>query len=98
MNESAHDLQAVNSGLPEAHTIHCTLYDLIEAISEEVEPGEERLIATTVLNLIELGKVRCANGDAIGMLSDRFIWCVHGFYSRVLPLSISCENPNGRIE
>jgi hypothetical protein len=35
MNESAHDLQAVNSGLPEAHTIYCTLYDLIEAISEE---------------------------------------------------------------
>jgi hypothetical protein len=45
MNESVHDLQAVNSGLPEAHTIHCTLYGLIEAISEEVEPGGERLIA-----------------------------------------------------
>jgi len=51
MNESAHNLQAVNSGLPEAHTIYCTLYDLIE-----------------------LGKVRCANGDAIVIPSDRFIW------------------------
>jgi hypothetical protein len=90
MNESAHDLQAVNSGLPEAHTIHCTHYDLIEAISEEVEPGEERLIVTTVLDLIELGKVRCANGDAVGMLSDRFI-CICSISYGGAWMSFFCE-------
>ena len=35
-----------------------TLYELIEAISDIVAPGEERLIPEIVLNLINSGQIR----------------------------------------
>lgn len=35
-----------------------TLYDLIEAINEEVEPGEEDLVVAVVRHLFETGQVR----------------------------------------
>lgn len=34
------------------------LYDLIQAVSEEVEPGEEALITETVQHLFDTGKVK----------------------------------------
>jgi hypothetical protein len=35
-----------------------TLYDLIEAISEELYPGEDKLVAEIVVHLFESGQVR----------------------------------------
>ena len=43
---------------PAAITIRSTLYDLIEAIEEEIEQGEEELIAPVLLDLIESRKVK----------------------------------------
>jgi len=43
---------------PTAITNRSTLYDLIEAIEDEIEQGEEELIAPVVLDLIESHKVK----------------------------------------
>jgi hypothetical protein len=40
------------------NTIETTLYELIEAISQEVEPEEDSLIAATVRHLTDTGKVK----------------------------------------
>jgi hypothetical protein len=39
-------------------TIETTLYDLVEAISSEVEPGEEDLITATLVHLLNSGRVK----------------------------------------
>lgn len=48
------------SGRPQdrASSIQTTLYELVEAIGEEIGMGEERLIAKTVLHLLATGKVK----------------------------------------
>jgi hypothetical protein len=38
-------------------TIRTTLYDLIEAISAEVEPEEEHLVVATVVHLFQSGQI-----------------------------------------
>ena len=38
--------------------IRTTLYDLIEAVQDEVEPNEERMIADVVMHLLATGQVR----------------------------------------
>jgi hypothetical protein len=38
--------------------IRTTLYDLVEALGEEVESGEEHLIARTVFHMIRTGQMR----------------------------------------
>ena len=43
---------------PSTHII-TTLYDLIEAISDEVQPGEESLLTDVVLHLLDSGKIKC---------------------------------------
>ena len=37
---------------PESNAVQTTLYDLVEAVSEEVGPGEDRLVSEIVLNLL----------------------------------------------
>ena len=41
----------------------CTLYELIEAIGEEVNSNEEGLIAVTVKHLFDSGRVRFLRND-----------------------------------
>ena len=41
----------------------CTLYELIEAISDEVNSNEEGLIAVTVKHLFDSGRVRLLCND-----------------------------------
>ena len=41
-----------------AHTITTTLYELIEAIEEEVGPGNGQLVTETILYLLDTGKIR----------------------------------------
>ena len=50
-----------NSALKFDHTenrMESNLYDLIQAVSEEVAPGEEALIPKTIQHLFDTGKVR----------------------------------------
>jgi len=46
------------SGHPKTATVVTTLYDLIEAISEEMKSGEDSLVVQTVLHLIDTGKLK----------------------------------------
>ena len=50
--------QAVNTAEsvhPKLTTVKTTLYELIEAIIEEVQPGEDRLVVETMLHLLDTG-------------------------------------------
>ena len=38
--------------------VNTTLYELIEAINEELEPEDDWLVTDTVLDLIETGKIK----------------------------------------
>jgi hypothetical protein len=38
--------------------VHTTLYELIEAIGEEVGYGEDALIAQTILNMLDSGRIK----------------------------------------
>ena len=38
-------------------TIETTLYELIEAVGEEVQPGEDRLVVETMLDLFDTGQI-----------------------------------------
>ena len=39
-------------------TITTTLYDLIAALQEVVEPGEDRLVVATVVSMMRAGRIR----------------------------------------
>jgi hypothetical protein len=43
---------------PDASAVRTTLYDLIEAMTDEVEPTEEGFIVAAVLDLTESGKIK----------------------------------------
>lgn len=58
MNSLAHALQELTSDLPVASSIGWTLYDLIEAISEEVLPGKEGLVVAAVSDLAKSGNIK----------------------------------------
>jgi hypothetical protein len=38
--------------------IHTTLYDLIEAIGDEISAGEDELLAEAVVHLMETGRLK----------------------------------------
>jgi hypothetical protein len=50
-------LMTKTSSFPKSST-RATLYDLIEAISEELPFGEDKLVAKIVMHLFESGQVR----------------------------------------
>jgi len=58
MNALAQTVQPVIPGFQAATNITSTLYDLIEAISEEVPSGEEGLIVEAVLNLMRSDQIK----------------------------------------
>jgi hypothetical protein len=45
----------------EVSPIHTTLYDLIEALSQEVGPGEDHLVTAALVHLINSGGVKFAD-------------------------------------
>ena len=53
-------------------TIETTLYELIEAINEQVHPGEDRLVVETVLDLIDTGQITLP-GSLGGSVSSLFL-------------------------
>ena len=53
--------QSIPTQVPEdtePTTVATTLYELVEAISAEVEPGEDDLIIATVVHLLNSGRVK----------------------------------------
>jgi hypothetical protein len=58
MNALAHVMDTMTPDLQETGTTTSSLYDLIEAISEEVRPGEDELIVEAVLNLMKSGQIK----------------------------------------
>ena len=52
-------------------TIETTLYEVIEAIEEQVQPGEDRLVVETVLDLIETRQITFPGsiGEPVSSLS-----------------------------
>lgn len=58
METTAPNLYTTESAHPGLTTIKTTLYDLIEAIDEEMDPGEEWLVSRSVLHLLDTGKAR----------------------------------------
>ncbi len=53
MQQTAQSIQALPTENPEHEYITTTLYELIEAINEELNPGEEKLLGRIVLDLAE---------------------------------------------
>lgn len=46
---------------PQASVVKSTLYELIDAISVEVLPSEEKLVGEVVLNMFNAGKIKFTN-------------------------------------
>ena len=57
MQTMAQTFQTVESAHSGLTTVKTTLYELIEAIREHVQPGEEDLVVETVLDLLETGEI-----------------------------------------
>lgn len=58
MQALAYKSKMMDAEVIEKVTINTMLYDLIEAISEEIEPGEDELIVPVVLDLIKSGRLK----------------------------------------
>jgi hypothetical protein len=48
---------------PAITTIETTLYELIEAVSDEVKSGEDDLVALTMLHLLDTGHIKFIGAD-----------------------------------
>ncbi len=68
MAQTFQTVEPAHSGLT---TVKSTLYELIEAISEEVQPGEDRFVAEAVLDLIDTGQITFPDsmGESVSCLS-----------------------------
>lgn len=58
MKSSAGCSLAPKSTFPHPNGINTNLYDLIEAMGDEIRVGEEMLIAQTILHMIKTGRMR----------------------------------------
>jgi hypothetical protein len=58
--------------------IKTTLYELIEAISDVAEPGDETLVNVVVLDLIDSGKIRTSRSSEMSVIAR--------------PLTITCRD------
>ena len=58
MGTSDQVFHAMESRLAKPIRVRTTLYDLVAAIGEEVQSGEEHLIAWTVAHLIKTGQMK----------------------------------------
>lgn len=58
MQQATQSIQALPQENPEYEHITTTLYELIEAINEELQPGEEALLGRIVADLTEAQKIQ----------------------------------------
>ena len=52
---------------PGFNTIQTTLYELIEAIGEELEPEEDWLVTAIVLDMLSHGQIRLLNSRGVSL-------------------------------
>jgi len=67
INTLGHELRALKPEDLRSISVKTTLYDLIETIGDEVDPGEYHLISKIVRHLFESGIVRFEKGTAFFM-------------------------------
>ena len=70
MQSMAQTLRTEEPVHPEFITVHTTLYELIEVISKEVGPAEDRLVPEIVSDLFDRGLIRLT--DSMGKLVTDF--------------------------
>ena len=58
MNALAQKRKILGLDFPEVSAVRTTLYDLIEAMTDGVDPTDEGLIVAAVLDLTESGKIK----------------------------------------
>jgi hypothetical protein len=63
MRQATQMLQVIPREGPEYEYITATLYELIEAINEELRPGEEEVLGRIVLDLAEDRRIRFAGNS-----------------------------------
>jgi len=61
MKNNSRNIRFKNDDYAEEEHIRISLYDLIEAISDEVRPGEDNLIPETIQHLFDSGQARFAD-------------------------------------
>jgi hypothetical protein len=61
MNALAHVMDTMTPDFQETVMTTSSLYELIEAISDEAESGEEGLIVWAVLDLLKSGRIKWVN-------------------------------------
>lgn len=64
MAQVAYDYSEYETGDKEMTVTETTLYDLVKAVSDEVETEGDYIIAEIVLGLLDKGSVRFLNHDA----------------------------------
>jgi hypothetical protein len=66
METAEHVTVKKSSMRPRYHTIDTTLYDVVEAVAEQVHPTEEWVVASVVAHLLENRRITLAgNSDVI---------------------------------
>jgi hypothetical protein len=65
MQSTTHRHPVTPSAKAAPTTIETSLYDLIAAISDEVEPGEEDLVTAMAVHLLHSGRARFANDQRV---------------------------------
>ena len=63
METVAQSFRSIEPRYPAITTIETTLYELIEAVSDEVKSGEDELVAESVLHLLDTGQVKFIRAD-----------------------------------
>ncbi len=58
MTRSYHTFQGIKSRHPKMTSIETSLYDLIEAMNEEIRAGEDGLIVQAVVHLVDTGTLK----------------------------------------
>ncbi len=74
MSGHYHTNLALESKSEVANWTKTTLYELLEAIHDVVEEGEETLIPKIVLNLIDAGKIRIGGNSGYFGRTRTFFW------------------------
>ena len=59
MQRALKDLTKISLPLIQKNVVTTTLYELIEAINEEIQPEEKRLVPEIVINLLNTCRSNC---------------------------------------
>ena len=70
MEALAHTLHAEKPEDPGSTTIKTTLYELIDAISEVMEPGEDRMLPKIVIDMIDTEQIRVPDSTRESVVSN----------------------------